>query len=548
MDLNSFDVLVVGAGPTGFTLAIDLGQRGVRTLLVERDPSTKQFPKMDRSNARTMEIFRRLGIADRVREQGYPPEASMDVLVVTRLSDPPLATLTYPTVAQHRRMIAAATDSSEPLEPYQLVSQNDLEPLLLDVAKNTPNVVVRFGAELVSFEQTEEQVTATLRGTDGGEETVAVSYLVGCDGGQSTVRKTLGIPLEGHGSIAQLKQIAIESDALYDRIPIGKARHYYFADPQGSAIVVQGSRRHFTLNSVLPDDADVEQEVRDRIGFDVPFEVTNVTPWKFHLLLAERYRDGRVFIAGDAAHLVIPTGGLGMNTGVGDAIDLSWKLAGTVRGWGGPGLLDGYEAERRRVGRRNVNAAGWAADGMSRWRVFTTDDTYAESPEGEAVRDIVGAAAAIHQRRVHEMIGVELDYSYAGSGLIASTSPEDAEWATTVYSGRCRPGVRLPHLWLADGRSSLDAVGPDFTVLVLRTDAETGTLSAALTEAGAPFEVVTLDDEHAARTYGCSVLLIRPDLHVVWCGDVAPDAAAATDLVARAVGRTGGVPEGAGGR
>ncbi len=334
--VNEFDVVVVGAGPVGFTLAIDLGRRGVRTLLVEKDPTTKEWPKMDRSNARTMEFYRRLGIADEVRAAGYPADGSMDVFIVTRLSDPPpLVKLEYPSVAEHRATIAATTDASEPLEPYQLVAQNDLEPVLKRVAESTPNVTVRFGYNLVDFIQDDEGVTVTLEDLAGARETVRTGYLSGCDGGISTIRKKLGIKLEGQGSIRQLRQVTFRSDELYDKIPIGKGRHYYVADAEGSAFVVQGSRKDFTLNIAIDVDADLAQAVRDRVGFDFDFTIRNSTNWKLHLLLAERYRDERVLLAGDAVHLVIPpTGGLGMNTGVGDAIDLAWKLAGTVQGWG----------------------------------------------------------------------------------------------------------------------------------------------------------------------------------------------------------------------
>jgi hypothetical protein len=270
-----YDVVVVGAGPTGFTLAIDLGRRGIRTLLIEKDPSTKQWPKMDRSNARTMEFYRRLGFADRVRELGYPADASMDVFIVTRLSDPPLARLQYPTVAEHRAKIAATTDASEPLEPYQLVSQNDLEPLLKEIAEATPNVTVRFGCELVGFDQDDEGVDVHVRDLETGVETLRGSYLAGCDGGRSFVRRSLGIKLEGRGGLADMRQVTFRSEGLYDSIPIGQGRHYYVADELNSGFVIQGSRKDFTLGGSIPEDVDLEQVIRDRLGFDTDIEVRN---------------------------------------------------------------------------------------------------------------------------------------------------------------------------------------------------------------------------------------------------------------------------------
>jgi 2-polyprenyl-6-methoxyphenol hydroxylase-like FAD-dependent oxidoreductase len=543
--VEQFDVVVVGAGPTGFTLAIDLGRRGVRTLLIERDPDTKHFPKMDRSNARTMEFYRRLGIAEQVRAVGYPPEASMDVFITTRLIDPPLTHLYYPSVAEHRATIAATKDHSEPLEPYQLVSQNDLEPVLRRVAESTPNVTVRFGCELVDFTQSDDAVELTLRsstdgpdgtdGTDGTPDTVHAGYLVGCDGASSTVRKKLGIPLEGQGNLIEQKQIAFYSEDLYERIPIGKGRHYYLADEQGAVFVVQGSRKHFTLNIKLEDGADYEAAIRERIGFDVDVTVGTITNWRLHLLLAARYRDKRVLIAGDAAHLVIPTGGLGMNSGVGDAVDLAWKLAGTVQGWGGPGLLDSYEVERRKVGARNVRASGWAAQGMGLWRTLVKGDVKADTPDAAAMRAEIAATSEVHHRRVHEMIGVEFGYSYAGSELIGYEPGNITDWDTTVYTAHTMPGVRVPHIWLSDRRAVQDVLGDGYALLDLTGRCDTAALTAEFAAADAPFEVFSADEPHVRDVYGCSLLLLRPDLHIFWRGESLPDDLG--ELVAAATGR-----------
>jgi len=526
------EVLVVGAGPVGLMLAIDLGRRGVRTLLIEKDPTTKAWPKMDRSNARTMEFFRRMGVADKVRALGYPGDASMDVLVVTSLNEPPLTVLKYRTVDEHREVIANTRDGSEPLEPYQLVSQNDLEPLLVSIAEDLPTVSVRFGRELVDFSQDDGGVHAQIRDADGNIESVEANYLAGCDGGVSTVRKRLGIPLQGRGGIAEQMQITFRSETLFDRIQIGKGRHYYFADERRAGIVVQGSRREFTLNLRPYEGMDLRAEVASRIGLDVEFEVVNSRRWKLHLLLAERYREGRVFIAGDAAHLVIPSGGLGMNTGVGDALDLSWKLAGTLQGWGGPGLLDSYETERRKVGARNVQAAGWAAEGMFTWQQTWRPEINDDTAEGARVRAEVAASASVNNRRVYEMIGVELGYSYAGSDLIAYEPENIEDWDTLVYTPHARPGVRLPHVWLSDGRAIQDLLEDGYVLLDLNGDADTDSVAAAFAESGAPLQVLHLDEPEARAVYGASLLLLRPDMHVFWRGDRLADpdgvAAAAT--------------------
>jgi 2-polyprenyl-6-methoxyphenol hydroxylase-like FAD-dependent oxidoreductase len=521
-ETETYDVIIAGAGPVGLTLAIDLGRRGVRCLIMERNPGTAPWPKMDRSNARTMEFYRRIGIADRVRALGYPPDNPMDVFLTTRLSDPPIAVLKYPSVAERRKQIAESPNGAWLLEPYQLVSQNQLEPLLKEVAEATPNVSVRYGCELVDFSQDDGGVAVVARRLAGNEEALRCGYLAGCDGGTSTVRKKLGIKLAGRGGIRELVQVIFRSEELYQRIVTGKGRHYQFADAAGSSMIAQGTRTEFTLHSPLPPDTDFRPVIQDLIGFPCDFEIRHVVPWRHHLLLAERYRDGRVFLAGDAVHLVIPTGGLGMNTGVGDAFDLSWKLAGTIKGWGGPGLLDGYEAERRPIGIRNVAAAGWAAAGVPIWRVLVTPAVYDDTQAGEAKRRELAASFDINHRRMHGMVGVEAAYSYAGSPLIADEAGNVAEWETSRYEPHARPGVRIPHMWLNDKRAMQDVLGNDYTLLDLHGCCDADPLAAAFRALGAPLEVVHLNEERVREVYGASVFLLRPDLHIVWRGDGPP--------------------------
>lgn len=529
---HDVDVIVVGAGPVGLSLAIDLGRRGVRCLLAERNPTTAPWPKMDRTNARSMELWRRIGVADRVRALGYPADNPMDVFLLTRMSEPALAVLRFPSVAERRQQIATCRDGSMALEPYQLVSQNKVEPLLKSVAEATPNVWVRYGYELVDFSQDDCGVSADLRRSDGSTLPVRASYLCGCDGGSSTVRKKLGIPLQGQGGIRELRQVIFRSDDLYERIPVGRGRHYNFVD--GSVIVAQGDRVEFTLHTALPADSDFVGVLRGLIGFDCQLRVEHVLTWRHHLLTARRFRQGRVMLAGDAVHLVIPTGGLGMNTGLGDAFDLSWKLSGTVLGWGGPGLLDSYEHERRPVALRNVHDAGWASEGVGLWRALVGPQILDPGAAGEAMRQDVAAAFSVYHARMHGMVGTEMAYTYADSPLVAQEPGNVAEWETSVYHPHARPGVRLPHVWLADGRALQDALGDGYNLLDLRgrsgaagESADMVPLVAAFESLGAPLTVLCVNEPHIREVLGRSLLLLRPDLHIAWSGHGAPDDATA---------------------
>lgn len=538
--MERYDVIVAGAGPVGFTLAIDLGRRGVRCLLLERDPGTKPYPKMDRSNARTMEMYRRIGIADEVRAVGLPPEMPMDVFIVTRLCDPPIARFSYPSVAHYREQIRACADGSMPLEPYQLVAQNDLEPVLKRVAERTPNVDVRFGRELVSFSQTADEVGATTRAATGEISELRASYLVGADGGSSTVRKQLGIALHGQGGIADLTQVIFRSDELFDRIPVGVGRHYNFADPRVDRLVVQGNRRQFALHTYLAPDTDFGALLEELAGFEFSFTIDHVIPWRLHLLVAERFREGRVLLAGDAVHLVIPTGGLGMNTGVGDAFDLSWKLAATIKGWGGPQLIDSYELERRPVALRNRDASAWAAAGQPIWRSLLRTGVRWEASEGDELKARIREAATVGLVRMYEMKGTELGYTYAGSPIVAAEDGNPAEWDVLRYTPHARPGVRVPHLWLSDGEALQDVAGDDYTLLDLSGQDESRSLERAFASLGAPLRVVRREEPGAAAVLGRSMLLLRPDLHIAWSGgELPPDTDA---LAAIATGHAATLP------
>ena len=533
-------VLIVGGGPVGLTLAVDLGKRGVRTILVEQKDAPQFLPKMERCNARTLEIFRRLGIADRVRAAGLPADVPMDVFVVLSLTRPPLLRLPYPSVDEARAQIRQCNDGSLPLEPYQLVSQYTLEPLLKSIAESLPSVSVRFGCRLESFAQDENGVTAQLKNIDGSPGSIRAAYMVGCDGGGSAVRKALGIKLRGEANLLELRQALYRCDELFARLPIGegpgRGRHYHVADGQHSFLIMQDSTRHFTLHSVVERDEDMKVLFERVVGAPVSYEMLTCNPWRQNLLLADRYRDGRVFLAGDAVHLVIPTGGLGMNSGVGDAIDLSWKLSATLAGWGGPALLDSYEIERRQVGERNVGASRYASLGRRKWRSRYRPGIGDDTPEGAAARADLARVAAVEQPKSNEMIGAELGYRYADSPVVCDI-PGGPEHSFRTYEPTTWPGARLPHVWLADGTPVQDRIPLEgYTLLRLGGARADGSgLERAMRATGAPFTALEIPDAQPREVYGFDLVLLRPDMHIVWRGNRAP--ADAGEVAAVATGR-----------
>ncbi len=516
-------VLIVGAGPVGLTLAIDLGRRGIRCVLLEQKEAPQFLPKMERCNARTMEIYRRLGIAQKIRDAGFPRDCPMDVFIITSLVEPPLLHLPYPSVAQAQAEIAAHNDGTMPLEPYQLISQYTLEPLLKEIAESISSVDVRYGCEFMSFEQDAHSVRARIKNKDGSVSELQADYLVGCDGGNSAVRRQLGIKLQGEANLLQLRQALYRCDDLFDRIPIGKGRHYHVADGQATFLIVQDSTRHFTLHSVVETDADMATMFEKTVGMPVNYEMLYVGQWRQNLLLADSYSEQRVFLAGDAVHLVIPTGGLGMNSGVGDAIDLSWKLAATLQGWGGPGLLASYETERRQIGARNVDASRHASRGRRAWRSAYRPNMRDNTPEGAETRANLTRIANVEQRKSNEMIGAELGYVYGGSRVIWPEQGEAPEPDFMKYVPTTWPGARLPHVWLNDGGALHDRIGDGYTLLRLAgTQADTSGLAPGFAAYGAPFTTLDIGDERPRELYGYDLLLVRPDLHVVWRGNQLP--------------------------
>ena len=514
-------VLIVGAGPVGLTLALDLGRRGVRCTLIERKDAPQRLPKMERCNARSMEIFRRMGLAERFRAAGLPADVPMDVFIVTSLVDPPLLRLPYPSVAEAKQQIAACNDGTLPLEPYQLISQYTVEPLLKSVIDADPNVTVRYGCEFVSFAQDAQGVTAEIKNESGTTEHIGAQYLAGCDGGASGVRKQLGIALQGEGNILQLRQALYRCDELFERIPIGKGRHYHVVDTQATQLILQDDTRHFTLHSVVEKDEDMAAMFEKAIAMPLPYEMQWVGEWRQNLLLADRFAAGRVFLAGDAVHLMIPTGGLGMNSGVGDAVDLGWKLAATLQGWGGPGLLQSYETERRPVGRNNVAASRFASTGRRKWRSQIKAGIDYNAPANTAERARLVALADVEQRKSNEMIGAELGYFYV-SPLIASEPGDPPPYDFIEYKPSTSPGVRLPHVWLEGGDAMQDRIGDGYTLLRIggaRHDASA--LQKAFAAIGAPFQVLDVPDPAARDIYARDLILLRPDMHVVWRGNTA---------------------------
>lgn len=526
---KKYSVAIAGGGPVGLTLAIDLGRRGIDVLLVEKRLQASNLPKMERCHPRTMEIFARLGIAERVRAVGYGEDDPYDAFFVRTLAEPPIQQIVRPSVNELRARSHARNDGSFPAEPYQIVSQYAIEPLLREIAEATPGVRVVFGCELQSFEERDGEVILRLRHASGEEERVAASYLVGADGGASTVRQALGIALEGEPQVHDFIQAHFRCEKLFDRIPMGS--HYFRCDDRWSFLITQGDCEHFTLHAEAEDTAEMPALFEAMLGFPIDYEMVYAGKWTMRLMLAERYASRRVFLAGDSAHLVTPLGGLGMNTGIGDATDLAWKLDAVLKGWGGPHLLASYEAERRPIGWRNVKTSERGYLVQRGWRERCGAlQLHRDTASADMRAGFGGHWMEQHLKGSQGLLGITMGYRYHGSPIVCAEAGDDAaDQKRFDYVPTTLPGARVPHVWLPDGRALQDAIRGDFTLLCRATPpAEVETLAAAFARRGARFAVLALGTAlDTAPAYDRDYLLVRPDLHVCWRGDRLPADAAA---------------------
>lgn len=518
-------VLIAGGGPVGMTLSLELAHHGVPSLLAERNPTTTRHPKMDLTNGRSMELFRRLQMAGKLREVGVPEQNCFDISWVTSLAGHELHRFKYLSAAGEIQRRRDTNDGTLTLEAPMRVSQIVIEPVLKKAAEESPLVDVRFGWRFESFEQDAQGVTSTLRnGTTGETQQVRSRYLAGCDGGGSTVREQLGIANEGVPNAANMYMVHFRSTARDVLQRFGIAWHYQTGF---GVLVAQNDVDMWTLHTFWPPEVDrskfdPRQVVEDWVGCKFDFEVLVANPWSAHYLLAEKYRSGRAFLAGDAAHQYMPTGGYGMNSGVADAVNLGWKLAAAVNGWGGEALLDSYEAERRPVGRLSWDTSEQHLKVRFAFAELyqSMGDVVGEGAEAAARREEAGRRVAELGNAENEAWGTEHGYRY-DSAVVAKEPGAPPPFDPMVYAPSTYPGLRLPHLFLQDGRAVYDLLGKEMTLLVLG-DVQVVALQDAARAVGVPLEVVHVDDAMASRLYERQLVLVRPDQHVAWRGDRLP--------------------------
>jgi 2-polyprenyl-6-methoxyphenol hydroxylase-like FAD-dependent oxidoreductase len=500
-------VLIVGGGPVGLGLGCELGLRGVDCMLVEKRDGSVTVPKQSMVSSRNMEFCRRWGVARQVRTAVWPESYPRDFVYLDTLRGRELLRVKQSSFAERDRR------DYTPEAPCPC-PQIYFDPILMARMRTFATVRPSYNTSLDSFTQDDEGVEARLTDhTTGRTRMVRARYLVGCDGPASAIREQLGIGLEGRGTIAKSLNLYFRSAALAAFHDKGWARFYRVIDETGcwgELIPMDGKELwRLTVFDAPLSNAEPDFLLRKMAGGAFAYEMLSVSPWDRRDYIATRYRDGRVFIAGDAAHQCSPTGGIGMHTGLEEVVNLAWKLEAMLAGWGGEALLASYEVERRPIALRNVEYATHTYNALASIPGLHGPDDRAEWNKNPP-------------RWLSIPEHLKSQYCYQGSPICAVNGAA-AEPETTEFVPSTRPGSRAPHAWLADGRSTLDLYGDGFVLLRLGANPpDAASLSRTAAAHNVPLTVITVADPELAALHEKPLVLVRPDGHVAWRGDEPP--------------------------
>lgn len=532
-------VIIIGGGPCGLMLAIELGRRNIPTVLLEEKTSPARFPAANATQARTMEHYRRLGFAEKVRALGLPPDYPTDIAYFTRYAKHELARFSLPSARAAREMVRTLTGSWSAAELPHRVSQMFVEGVLREEAMACPSISIRPGWRMTAVRDTGTGVEVDAE-HQCGRTTLRAAYAVGADGGSSPTRKALGYGYVGESGVVRdfmggrMFAIHFRSAKLYDAIPHPRAWMYWAVNNDRRAFMATiNGHDQFNFHTQLKpgeseqiSDAEAKAMFQKALAAPLDVEIIARSSWTAgYTLVAEKFQRGRVFLGGDAVHLFTPAGGLGYNTAVEDAINLAWKLAAVLKSWGGPALLDTYEIERQAIARRNTTYARGFADSLGLF--VPPPELEDETLAGEAARKLTGDHFNHHARFEFNIPGITFGGRYDGSPIVVPDGTAPPPDTVNTYQPSACPGGRAPHLWLDDGRSLYDALGFEFTLLTLgRTPEDATPFRAAAQTLNIPLTMVTIPSEEARDLYGADLALVRPDQIVAWRGNFAADPAA----------------------
>ena len=527
-------MLIVGGGPVGLTLAMDLAWRGIDVVVAERrPPNDPPNVKCGQIGARSMEIFRRLGVADKLRSIGLPADYPNDIVSATSVTGIELSRVLIPARGARGTPAAAGPDTTWPTpEHTHRCNQKFFEPVLFAHAAEQPRIRILHHTEITDLAQGEQGVTASAFDLDGGtRSTIECDYLVGCDGASSFVRKSIGSGFVGTPVLQHAQSFHVRAPQLRNLLPGKPAWLYYSLNPRrcGVTMAVDGRETWNIQNFSYPGETGLDHLDRDwvirsilGVGPDFEYELLSGEDWIARRLVASKFRDRRVFICGDAAHVWMPLGGFGMSAGIADAANLAWKLAGVLHGWATPEILDAYEAERQPITDQASRIISEIGQQVMMQRNALSPEVERLDPIGEAVRAAAGQLAyalAVEQQCCG---GLNFGYFYDRSPIVAYDGEQAPTFTMGTFTSTTVPGCRVPHVWLEGRRSLYDAMGPDYTLLRFDPTALFAGIVTAAAQRGLPLAVLDVRSREASEFYRHKLVLVRPDQHVAWRGDAEP--------------------------
>ena len=535
MSMQNTEVLIAGSGPVGLSIAIDLAARGIKVTVVEvREFGQPPNVKCNHVSARTMERFRMLGIATKLRAAGLPDDYPNDVVFRTSVLGQELSRIPIPSRAT-RYTDKTGPDGWWPTpEPPHRINQIYLEPLLLQHAAAQPNITIINRAQITGHIQSDDGVLATLVDLNTKQaHSIQCNYLIGCDGGASTVRRAIGARLEGTPVIQSVQSTFIRAPKLRSMLNGKPAWSYYSVNPRrcGTVFAIDGEETWLVHNHLHPhekdfDAVDRDWSIRQILGVDEDFEyeILSKEDWVGKRLVATKFREGKVFIAGDAAHLWVPYAGYGMNAGIADGLNLSWLLAARLQGWASEAMLDAYEAERQPITEQVSNFAMSHAAKMIKARSAVPANIEDADAEGAAARTRIGQECYDVNVEQFCCAGLNFGYYYQGSPIIIGDGESPPSYSMGSFEASTTPGCRAPHFWLSDGRSLYDAFGQGYSLIRLNPQVD---ISALVSEAAArniPLTVIDVDPASVELppAYRHPLLLCRDDQHVAWRAQQVP--------------------------
>ncbi len=521
------EVLIVGGGPVGLAMAVELRYQGIDCILIEQTDSVVTDPKVSTVGPRSMELCRRWGIGQQIRDAGWPKDHTLDVAWVTSVGGHEIYRVHFP--SYENRTLPDYTP-----EPEQVCPQDWFAPVFQNYLGEYPDGIIKFLSRLDSFEQKDEGVIAQMTNlATEKKEVIHARYMVACDGARSFIRKTCNVDAPSFHPTQKFQSVVFKAPELATQMGKNHAMVFFLVNPtiQEPLRAVDGRSLYRLILKPQEDGnvRDAESAIRAAISIDTPFEIVSNLPWFLTHRVADRFRVGRIFFAGDCAHTLSPSGGFGMNTGIGDTGDLGWKLAATIKGWAGDRLLDTYEIERRPIAVRNLTEARANLERSQKRPIPPVISS--DSPEGEKIRaEMALGMERSGVKREFDAPGVHFGFRYESPAIIPEGTPpsdDPFQWQQSSY-----PGCRAPHAWLEPGKSTLDLFGRGFVLMCFDSTQGVESWEKVFQEKQVPFTSHYINNWEIAKLYERAFVLVRPDGHVAWRGDTLPsDAGALIDKV-----------------